>query len=413
MEDTDKNKTNLLPIFRTFSLLGLGLMLISLVISSVHDSTQVEMMRDWLFVVSAALPVIYLYTPKIESGLKEIYLPVGLAITVTGPMLVMYWPLAPISGTEALSLVMGMFRLFFPWIVCVVMIGWAYNQRAVWIFSAGVGVLNTILPNLLHQIPQTFFLNLITQNLVIMIATSLIGYLVGLLSSAEQARRRELVEANRQLTDYANTIENLTISRERNRMARELHDTLAHTLSGLAVQLETIKAVIDQDPEKGRSLLDNSLSATRSGLTETRQALQALRATPLDDLGLRGALIELGKEAVKRTGARMEFDLPEKALTMDSAIEQTVYRIAQESLANIVKHATADVMKISLKMDGYLQLKISDDGVGFDVEKQVNEGHLGIAGMKERAMMVNGDLTVVSQRGSSTQVTLTVPMENL
>ena len=104
-----------------------------------------------------------------------------------------------------------------------------------------------------------------------------------------------LRQANAQLTHYASTLENLTVSRERNRMARELHDTLAHTLTGLSVTLETVKAYWDVDEDKARGLLDKSLETTRTGVEETRRALKSLRASPLEDMGLTLAIQKMAE----------------------------------------------------------------------------------------------------------------------
>ena len=99
-------------------------------------------------------------------------------------------------------------------------------------------------------------------------------------------KAQSLREANANLTHYASTLEQLTVSRERNRLARELHDTLAHSLTAISVSLETAKAYFDIDQAKSRELLDKSLDATRLGVDETRRALKALRSSSLEDMGL-------------------------------------------------------------------------------------------------------------------------------
>lgn len=127
-------------------------------------------------------------------------------------------------------------------------------------------------------------------------------------------QQRTLETANRRLVELAASLEKLTISRERNRMARELHDTLAHTLSGLTVHLEAVKAYLDVEPHTAKALLDESLTHTRRGLNETRRALAALRATPLDDLGLVLALRHLVDSATERTDLQPTLELPSTPL---------------------------------------------------------------------------------------------------
>jgi signal transduction histidine kinase len=105
-------------------------------------------------------------------------------------------------------------------------------------------------------------------------AMTLVGYILIRLIDGQRAQRHALAEANVKLRQYASTVEQLSISHERNRLARELHDTLAHTLSATSVQLEAVDAVWDTSPNQARELLHKSLAQTRSGLTETRRALK-------------------------------------------------------------------------------------------------------------------------------------------
>ena len=119
-------------------------------------------------------------------------------------------------------------------------------------------------------------------------------------------QRRSLEEANAQLRYHASTQIELTISHERNRMARELHDTLAHTLSGLIVQLQTVKAYWEIEPATSQKMLDDALAATRDGLRETRGALKSLRATPLEDLGLSLAIRQLAEEVAARANLDLQ-----------------------------------------------------------------------------------------------------------
>jgi signal transduction histidine kinase len=221
-----------------------------------------------------------------------------------------------------------------------------------------------------------------------------------------------LARANAQLTHYATTLEQLATSRERNRLARELHDTLAHTLSGMAVQLEAAKTLWDMDPAQARDMLDQSLTATRSGLTETRRALQALRAAPLEDLGLVLAVCTLAESVAAQTGATLTWQGPDAARVenLSPDVEQCVYRVAQEALENVARHAGAKHLTVQLTQDkGRLTLQISDDGRGFDLSKaSANNHHLGLTGMRERAEMIGGILHVESRLGNGTTIRLMV-----
>ena len=145
----------------------------------------------------------------------------------------------------------------------------------------------------------------------------------------EQFQREQLTVANRQLRRQAIQREELTISRERNRLARELHDTLAHSLSGVTVQIEATRALWSSNPEAAEVMLSRADDMARTGLTEARRALQSLRATPLQDLGLGLALQAMGEEVAARAGATLNTELPPHLATnLDSHVEQNLYRIA-------------------------------------------------------------------------------------
>jgi two-component system NarL family sensor kinase len=164
-------------------------------------------------------------------------------------------------------------------------------------------------------------------------------------------------------------------------------------------------------------MLDRADDTVRTGLTEARRALQALRASPLQDSGLVPALQGLAENAAERTGASLELRIPTKIEgNLSPVVEQGVYRIAQEALENVVRHAGARSIVLALEQDSHvLRLTIEDDGEGLDVESlQAFEGEgknrLGIQGMQERAIHIGGQLTVNSQPERGTQISLAVPI---
>jgi signal transduction histidine kinase len=250
----------------------------------------------------------------------------------------------------------------------------------------------------------------------------IVGYIIVQLVSIQREQRSALAQAyeqqaaaNRQLQQYAATLEELTISRERNRLARELHDTLAHSLSALAVQLEAVRSLWPIDPSRSRAILDEADETVRRGLMEARRALQDLRASPLQDLGLILALEDLAKAAAERSGASLELSLPRQIdASLSSAAEQGVYRIAQEALENVVRHAEARTISVRLdQSDHKLILVVGDDGQGFVPDSQSSPptdtpDQLGIQGMQERASLIGGQLEIATQEGQGTTLQLTV-----
>ncbi|MEM7134391.1 MAG: histidine kinase [Chloroflexota bacterium] len=158
---------------------------------------------------------------------------------------------------------------------------------------------------------------------------AVVGYFVWRLSQTEQSQRQQLAAANSQLRRHAIQREELTISRECNRLARELHDTLAHSLSGVAVQIEAAQALWSTDPESAEVMLSRADDMARTRLTEARRALQSLRATPLQDLGLSLALQAMGEEVAARAGATLKTELPLRlTANLEPHAEQNLYRIA-------------------------------------------------------------------------------------
>jgi signal transduction histidine kinase len=222
-------------------------------------------------------------------------------------------------------------------------------------------------------------------------------------------QQRFLEKANIDLTHYATTLEHLATSRERNRIARDLHDTLAHTLSGLSVQLETVKAYWDIDQQMARSILDKSLLAAHSGLEETRRALKALRASPLDDLGLALALNAMVRDMTLSSNLALDLSIPDKMPALSPDSEQSIYRIAQEAVRNVVSHANAKNLSVKLEsLEGKTTLGVHDDGIGFDIEKSSKGGHFGLLGMRERAQLIGGELTIISKPGHGTTIQLII-----
>jgi signal transduction histidine kinase len=231
----------------------------------------------------------------------------------------------------------------------------------------------------------------------------------------EQLRQqlRDLQEANLKLEDYVATLEQLTISRERNRLARELHDTLTHTLSGVAVQLEAVDSLWASDREQAYHILQSSLKTTRSGLTETRKAIQSLRATPLDDLGLVQAIREYTEEVARREGFQLHLELPKGIDGLPAGVEQCFYRIGQEAIENTAKHSQAKSVWVRLdRSTSELLMEIKDDGTGFDIQAVEAGRHFGLQGMRERAQIIGATLEISSRPGEGAHLKLSWRDEN-
>ena len=360
-----------------------------------------------LVVLDVLVLLVYLYIPGLERRLGRVYFPVGILIATFTLLIEQYFLINNVIGWQQ-----------FPFMfVLLILISWQYRFSAVVIYSLGIAALEFIL---LILVPIRFeTISLLTQEIQQLVAFGLlfsrtiiflvIGYVVTALMKAQREQQRALAEANQKLIQHAETLEQLTISRERNRLSRELHDTLAHTLSALVVQLEALLTVWEPVPERAQQMLSNMLTTTRVGLDETRRALSALRATPLEELGLALAVRTLAEDFGTRHALEMDIDIPEDLDDIPPDVEQSFYRISQEALTNIAQHARASSVAIRLdRVNHGLELLISDDGTGFSLDggKRENQRKFGIQGMYERADAIGADLEIIKQPGNGTLITL-------
>jgi signal transduction histidine kinase len=294
-------------------------------------------------------------------------------------------------------------------LVLVVVVAWQYSLRRLWFFCFLIGlfeILFYMLATPAERAALPLFASAFTMRVV---SLPILGYVVAELVSRQRKQRKELEEAHQRLLHYAVTLEQLAVSRERNRLARELHDTLAHSLSAVAVQLEAVRSLWGRDPAKAQSLLDSSLLATRNGLGEARRALQSLRASPLEDLGLVLALRRLAESCAERAGLALELDLPERNPELPPDIEQSIYRVAQEALENVTRHAEARTLVLRFGVANDLaRLEIHDDGCGFLLDRAAKAQHFGLQGMRERSRLIGAELEITSELGQGTNLKMTV-----
>jgi signal transduction histidine kinase len=345
--------------------------------------------------------------PRGRAWLGCAFLP--LVIGLMSVVSIVTGNLVPLLPSPANSPEAIMLRLMPVLFMALVLTAWQYRWRYVILFIGGIALLTMGLHLLFSRPGGASLLPPVTVLVIQTVSFLVVGYFISTLMSQLKMQQDSLAQANAQLTHYTSTLEDLTISRERNRMARELHDTLAHTLSALSVQLETVKAYWDVDPAAAQQTLDKSLAATRSGLQETRRALKSLRASPLDDLGLALALRKMAEEAAARASLKLDLSLPEQLPALSSDVEQCVYRVAQEAIANAAHHANAQTLIVQVLVNApQVSLLVRDDGLGFNVEQGETSRHFGLPGMRERAQLVGGQLTIDSQPGQGTAIQLTI-----
>jgi two-component system, NarL family, sensor kinase len=200
---------------------------------------------------------------------------------------------------------------------------------------------------------------------------------------------------------------------ERNRLAREIHDTLAQGLTATALQLESADALLDAGSESAHEPLRRALSLTRSNLEEARRSVLDLRAAPLEGRPLSGALRALVERWEAQTGIAARYRAVNGSRPLPPRVEAGVYRICQEALTNVARHAEAGRVTVRLvATPDRVRLVVEDDGRGFDAAEGSEDRH-GLLGMRERAEMLGGALEVRSGPGEGARIEATVPLEKL
>jgi signal transduction histidine kinase len=360
-----------------------------------------------IFVESLFLGI-YLSIPWLQRKLKKFYFLIALIIAILIPSLVVDYDITlRIVNHQPLD-ILRIWALLPFLMIPLVAASWQYEFRTVFVMFLGLGLLDgAYLIWLNGEVTMEIMMPLYAI-FIRVVTLSLVGLMITELMNTQRQQRRALMKANIMLSQQTLVREQLATSHERNRLARELHDTLAHTLSGLTVQLEAMHTIYPDQQDQMHDLLTTALNTSRTGLEATRRALKALRAEPLDDLGLQFGLQDLVNRVRARAGMQVIVDLSDEVSFSTEDEEQTVYRITQESLENVIRHANAKMIWISLKnKNGRRILSIRDDGIGFDSEDQEQfMDRLGIQGMRERAEMIGAQFEIWSAPGQGTSVEL-------
>lgn len=347
------------------------------------------------------------YWDRLQEALGDVFYSLMLVIISTAPILINIlivprFPQGPLSNAEGMAL-----RQLPVLFVALALVAWKYRFGQVVFFSFAVTIfeltLVTFNPLEGRNIAVYMFIAIIRT-----ISFLAVGFFIHVLVTRLREQQESLRAANANLTHYASTLEQLTVSRERNRLARELHDTLAHSLTALSVSLEAAKAYFDIDREQTRDLIDKSLESTRKGVDDTRRALRALRSSDLEDMGLRLAIQKIAESAASRFHLDLELGLQDPMPSLSPDVEQTIFRVTQEAIENITKHSQAKKFSVHLSHIGHATLVIQDDGIGFDMKSNISTGHFGLVGMRERAKLSGGQLKIESEKGKGTKVVLTI-----
>src|SRR5437764_11522587 len=206
------------------------------------------------------------------------------------------------------------------------------------------------------------------------------------------------VQRARLSAEHTHAATRLATIEERNRLAREIHDTLAQGLAAITLQLETADALAASRPDRAQEAIRRALSLARGNLEEARRSVMNLRAAPLQNRTLPEALASLARSSCDTTTQDVEFSYsPEHNFpNLPARLEEGIYRIAQEALANACNHAHAQHLDMTLTVDDqHVIVLVQDDGCGFDPDKVTGIGrqdHFGLTGMAERVKLLGGSI---------------------
>lgn len=272
--------------------------------------------------------------------------------------------------------------------------------------------LNSRLPNFPQSSQAQERFRFVTLSLVLLFGLSLIFVLL-LMNTvlSERQSREKLAIANEKLRQYALKIENQATLEERNRIAREIHDSLGHSLTALNLQLETAVKLFPSNPTKAQMFLARAKELGSKALQDVRHSVSAMRYHPLQEQSLEQAINILAEDFHRSNGililCQINLEYP-----LSTDISTALYRITQESLTNISKYANASEVQIQLTTkNGILRLIIQDNGRGFDLKQ--NTTGFGLQSMRDRTLGIGGELQINSAYGSGCQITVEIPLIRL
>jgi signal transduction histidine kinase len=264
-----------------------------------------------------------------------------------------------------------------------------------------------MLPNVEQQ---QIWMHQVAEVLMFALGLFFVSQLVSTLL-AERRMQEQLAFAHEQLREYALQIEDLAAVQERNRIAREIHDSLGHALTSLNVQLQTAVKLWQHDPVEAKPFVDQAQRLGKVAMQEVRQSVHALRADAVEEEPLEKTIATLVKEFCQSTGIQVKTQIDLQAV-LPAQMTKTIYRVVQESLTNICKHAEANWVQINLQqMTDRIHLSIRDDGHGF--QPQIKPSGFGLHGMQERIMALQGSFKVESELGAGCCILVELPLQEV
>ncbi|MBT3338203.1 MAG: sensor histidine kinase [Anaerolineae bacterium] len=224
-----------------------------------------------------------------------------------------------------------------------------------------------------------------------------------------QTLLQDLREAHLKLQTYAAQAERLAVSEERNRLAREMHDTLGHRLTVAIVQLEGAERLVDEEPKRAQEMVATVKEQMRAALSELRSAVATLREPLQADLSLKSALKSLGENFQAATEIEVQMAFAHNIPELPNEYRVAIYRAAQESLTNVQRHAQAKHVRMSLMLiENEINLTLRDNGVG--LPSNADKLGFGLRGIQERAAQLGGRMRLEANPEGGAQICLCLPI---
>lgn len=336
--------------------------------------------------------------PKVKPSLAYLYIGLQMALILLGTTLG-YLHILP---TLYLIVMIRSCFLLRP-VECLFVAGLSFLFFAVHQVQYLFTVMPLRLPTMgeqriwMHQVAEFLMFGL-SLFLVLRLVTTLI---------AERRTQEKLTQAHHQLRQYSLQVEELAAVQERNRIAREIHDSLGHALTSLNVQIQTVLKLWNHNPTEAHAFLKQAQQLGTMAMQEVRQSVSTLRADERAEPPLQEAIATLLQEFRQSTGISVDAAIHLTA-PLPPEVTRTIYRLTQEALTNICKHAQATVVTLELSTEqDKVCLAIADNGRGFSYH-QTTSG-FGLQGMRERVTAIDGEFHLETSPGQGCRITVTLP----
>ena len=237
---------------------------------------------------------------------------------------------------------------------------------------------------------------------IVVFMISLLFYILSAITERHRIEEelRMASQANRELNSYLALSEKIAEDRERKRIAREIHDTLGHALTGISAGIDAVKVLVDIDTNRAKEQLNNVSVVVRDGIRDVRGSLNKMRPGALENNTLKEALIKIIREYEAISNLEIHLRYEWDNIDLDIAKEDIVFRVIQESITNSVRHGHAKTIWIELLEEESYVMTIQDDGVGFD---ELHYGY-GLKQMQERLMIIGGSVCFENRDGFYTHI---------